>query len=77
MIPTQFLDILRCPLDLNVRLEQAEDGLICQRCRLRFPVREGIPCLIPEEAVLPPGVDALDALPCRKDAEARTQEPRP
>jgi uncharacterized protein len=65
MISTQLLDILRCPLDRTVRLSEEEDGLVCQRCRLRFPIRDGIPALIPEEATLPAGVDALSALPCR------------
>jgi uncharacterized protein YbaR (Trm112 family) len=65
----QFLDILRCPLDpAHTRLEPSpsHDGLVCQRCRLVYPVREGIPCLLPEEAALPPGCDSLSALPCRQ-----------
>lgn len=67
MISPQLLELLRCPLDpSNTRLELAADGLICVRCRLRFPIREGIPCMIPEEAHLPPGCSSIDDLPCRK-----------
>ena len=72
MISPQLLDLLRCPLDpSNTRLDQTADGLVCQRCRLQFPVREGIPCMLPEEAQLPPGCNSLDNLPCRKSTTAR------
>ena len=68
MISQQLLEILRCPLDpSHTFLEQAEDGLVCQRCRLTYPVREGIPCLLPEEAKLPEGCASLDELPCQKE----------
>jgi uncharacterized protein YbaR (Trm112 family) len=72
MISPQLLDLLRCPLDpSNTRLDQTADGLVCQRCRLQFPVREGIPCMLPEEAQLPPGCNSLDNLPCRKQHAPR------
>jgi uncharacterized protein YbaR (Trm112 family) len=66
MISQQLLDILRCPLDRQVRLEPADGGLVCRRCRVRYPVREGIPCLLPEEAELPEGCDSLGSLPCQR-----------
>ena len=34
--------------------------------RLKYPVREGIPCMLPEEAELPPGYDSLSALLCQQ-----------
>jgi uncharacterized protein len=70
MISQELLDMLRCPLDPGhqARLEAAGDGLVCQRCRLRYPVREGIPCMLPEDAELPPGYDNLGALPCQQAA---------
>lgn len=72
MISPQLLDLLRCPLDpSNTRLDQTADGLVCQRCRLQFPVREGIPCMLPEEAQLPAGCSSLDDLPCRKPPATR------
>jgi len=75
MINQQLLDILRCPLDpSHTRLEQVAGGLLCQRCRLKFPVRDGNPCMLPEEAELPPGCDSLADLPCQK---APAPEPRP
>jgi uncharacterized protein len=73
MIPQDFLDLLRCPLSPSeVRLEQADDALVCQRCRLKFPVKEGIPSLLVESAELPSGCSSLDDLPCQKTpAEVR------
>jgi uncharacterized protein YbaR (Trm112 family) len=70
MINQELLDMLRCPLDPGhqARLEATGDGLVCQRCRLTYPVREGIPCMLPEDAELPPGYDSLSALPCQQVA---------
>jgi len=74
MISQDLLDLLRCPLDpSNTRLESSADGLVCLRCRLAFPVREGIPCMLVEDAILPPGCASVADLPCqKKPAEART-----
>jgi uncharacterized protein YbaR (Trm112 family) len=66
MISPELLDVLRCPFDPTAtRLEEADGALVCTRCRLRFPVKEGIPCLLVEEAELPSGCNNLEALPCR------------
>lgn len=67
-ISEQLLDILRCPLDptRQARLEQEADGLTCQRCRLKFPIKEGLPCMLVEEAELPAGASSLQALPCQQ-----------
>jgi uncharacterized protein YbaR (Trm112 family) len=72
MISQELLDILRCPMDPArvARLEPADGALVCTRCRLRFPVREGIPCMLVEEAELPPGCGSADELPCRHDQPA-------
>lgn len=68
MISKELLDILRCPLDPTraSRLDEEADALVCQRCRLRFPIKEGLPCMLVEDAQLPPGVTSLQALPCQQ-----------
>ncbi len=73
MISKEFLDILRCPLDPGhtTRLDQEADGLVCQRCRLKFPIKEGIPCMLIEEAALPAGTASLQALPCQQSSVAK------
>jgi uncharacterized protein YbaR (Trm112 family) len=68
MLPTDFLDLLRCPMDptRQARLTQPDDThLLCERCALRFPIKDGFPVMVVEEAELPPGVVALDRLPCQ------------
>lgn len=58
----------RCPLDPNSVLDAIDDQLVCQRCRLAYPVYDGvIPRLLPEEATLPPGCASLDDLPCQRE----------
>ncbi len=68
MISPELLEMLRCPLDpeRKARVEETPEGLVCQRCRLTFAIREGIPSMLAEEATLPPGCPNLEALPCQQ-----------
>jgi uncharacterized protein YbaR (Trm112 family) len=70
MISSDLLDILRCPMDpkRQARLNLEGDRLICQRCGLKFPIKDGFPVMIVEEAELPAGVDNLNQLPQRHEA---------
>ncbi len=66
MISPDLLEILRCPMDpSHTRLTLDGDRLICQRCALKFKIKDGFPVLVVEEAELPAGCNSLDALPCR------------
>jgi uncharacterized protein YbaR (Trm112 family) len=50
-VPQALLDILVCPKckgDLDYRKE--EPSLVCQSCKLRYPVRDGIPIMLIAEA---------------------------
>ena len=50
-ISKELLEILVCPkCKGDVRLNQAQDGLICDRCRLLFEIREEIPIMLVDEA---------------------------
>lgn len=67
--PIQVLDadtisILRCPVTGSpLRLE---DGfLVAEVGGLRYPVRDGVPVLLAEEARLPVGFQSLDAFKAR------------
>ena len=60
-IDSALLEMLRCPLTLS-RLRLEGEELIAEVGGLRYPVREGIPQMLPEEARLPDGVASLDAL---------------
>ena len=64
MMPTntidpQVLNILRCPLTRST-LEQQGDELVAQVGGLRYPVRDGIPILLIDEARLPEGIATLE-----------------
>ncbi|MEO6434687.1 MAG: Trm112 family protein [Tepidisphaeraceae bacterium] len=55
----ELLSILRCPLTRSV-LRQEGDFLIAEIGGLAYPVRDGIPVMLIEEARLPQGVASLD-----------------
>jgi len=50
-ISKELLEILACPkCKGDVRLNAAENGLICDRCRLIYEIREEIPIMLIDEA---------------------------
>jgi uncharacterized protein YbaR (Trm112 family) len=50
-IDKELLEILACPkCKGEVQLNEKQDGLICNRCRLMYPIREGIPVMLMDEA---------------------------
>lgn len=50
-ISKELLEILACPkCKGEVRLNPTEDGLICDRCRLFYEIREEIPIMLIDEA---------------------------
>jgi uncharacterized protein YbaR (Trm112 family) len=47
----KLLDLLACPICKGpLRLRKAPEELICRGDRLAYPVREGIPIMLVEEA---------------------------
>jgi uncharacterized protein YbaR (Trm112 family) len=58
-IDPELLEILRCPITRS-RLRQEGDWLIAEVGELSYPVRDGIPVMLAEEAKLPAGVESLD-----------------
>jgi uncharacterized protein len=56
-----LLELLRCPLTKS-RLRQEGDWLIAEVGGLAYPVRDGIPVMLAEEARLPAGYTSLNAL---------------
>lgn len=46
-----LLDILACPkCKGDLRLTDKQDGLICENCRLRYPIKDDIPIMLIDEA---------------------------
>jgi uncharacterized protein YbaR (Trm112 family) len=56
-IDKKLLEILACPKckgDLRLiekPTAKGEDGLICEKCKLLYPIRDGIPVMLINEAV--------------------------
>jgi uncharacterized protein YbaR (Trm112 family) len=54
MIDKELLDILACPACKGgIVYDQENEKLICQKCKRRYPIREGIPVMLVDEAELP------------------------
>ena len=71
MISPELLAILRCPMDpSHTILEVVQDQLVCSRCRVVFPTREGFAALLIEEAQLPEGCNSIEQLPCQREKKS-------
>ena len=49
----RLLDILACPKckgDLEYGQVKSEESLTCRKCRLKYPVEEGTPIMLIDEA---------------------------
>ena len=64
-IDPMLLEVLACPCEHHAPVEPAGSGagdadtLVCTRCRTRFPVRDGIPVMLLDEAT--PGPEGIGA----------------
>jgi len=46
-----LLDILACPkCKGELRLTDKQDGLLCEACKLRYPIKDDIPIMLIDEA---------------------------
>jgi uncharacterized protein YbaR (Trm112 family) len=51
-IQKELLEILACPkCKGDITLNEKEDGLVCETCRLLYPIRDGIPVMLIDEAI--------------------------
>ena len=56
-----LLDVLRCPLTLS-KLRREGDAYVAEVGGLRYPIKDGIPQMLVDEAALPEGVTSLEEL---------------
>ena len=50
-ISKELLEILACPkCKGDVYLNETEDGLICNACKLLYEIKDGIPIMLIDEA---------------------------
>lgn len=49
-LPKELYEILACPDDKgDLSYTPKKDGLKCAKCKFVFPIKEGIPILLPKE----------------------------
>lgn len=51
-VPRELLDILQCP-SCHSPVVESGASIVCQGCGLAYPVRDGIPHMLVEEAQRP------------------------
>jgi len=50
-ISKELLEILACPkCKGDIRLDELRSGLICDNCRLLYPIKDDIPVMLIDEA---------------------------
>ena len=51
-ISKELLDILACPkCKGEVHLNDQQDGLVCNACKLMYPIKDDIPVMLIDEAI--------------------------
>ncbi len=51
-ISKDLLDILACPkCKGDVQLTEKQDGLVCNACKLMYPIKDDIPVMLIDEAI--------------------------
>lgn len=51
-ISKEMLEILACPkCKCDIRLSEDEKSLICDSCKLSYPIKDNIPVMLVDEAV--------------------------
>lgn len=50
-IKKELFDILACPVcKSDLMYNKDKSGLVCSKCQSKYPIKEGIPILLPPEA---------------------------
>ena len=50
MLEKELIDILACP-ECKGPVQLVGEGLVCEKCKLLYPVRDGIPVMLLSEAI--------------------------
>jgi len=51
MIDKALLEILACPqCKGDIHYNESKDGLVCDACKLEYPIRDDIPVMLLDEA---------------------------
>jgi uncharacterized protein YbaR (Trm112 family) len=69
MISENMISILVCPMG-KAKLRLEGDFLVCTRCGPKFAIRDDIPNMLIDDAILPPGCTSQSELECVRSGEA-------
>jgi len=51
-ISQDLLDILACPkCKGDIHLNESQDGLVCETCRLLYPIKDDIPIMLIDKTI--------------------------
>ncbi|HEV2950929.1 MAG TPA: Trm112 family protein [Actinomycetota bacterium] len=65
-LDAELLEILVCPNDRgDIDYHEDEQVIVCRTCRFRYPVRDGIPVMLIDEAEKPGGASGAKPEPKR------------
>jgi len=49
-IPADLFNILACPVcKSDLKYNEAKTGLVCTKCKNKYPIKDGIPILLPPD----------------------------
>jgi len=57
LLDPRLLEILACPAEDHAPLRQTADGLTCTSCGRRYPIVDGIPVLLLDDAEIGAEID--------------------
>lgn len=70
MLSDSIINDLVCPIG-KYPLRADGDMLVCTNCNAKFPVKDNIPLLLIDDAILPVGVNSINDLKCYKQHEVQ------
>ncbi len=72
-VDPRLLEILACPA-CHGDVKEEGDRIVCQSCGRRYPIRDGIPIMLVEEAEMPEGGGQGEGESEAEGGEAGTDE---
>jgi uncharacterized protein YbaR (Trm112 family) len=49
VVPKELLEVLACPEDkAELKMKKDSTALVCTRCKKEYPVKNGIPVMLPQ-----------------------------
>ncbi|MHC4472650.1 MAG: Trm112 family protein [Planctomycetota bacterium] len=59
IVSKELLELLACPV-CKIEVKLQDDRILCEKCGRKFPIHDGIPVMLVEEAELPEGAEPTE-----------------